>query len=42
MLIPWDKKTPRRRPAAKEIIPIIKVSKNNIRDIFLLLMPNVK
>ena len=42
ILINWESKNPAKSPIVKEIMPITSVSKNNIKDIFLLLMPRVK
>ena len=42
ILINWESKNPTKSPIVKEIIPITSVSKNNIKDIFLLLIPKVK
>ena len=42
ILINCDNKKPIPKPTIKEIIPMIKVSKNKIKDIFLLLIPSVK
>jgi len=42
ILINWDNMKPTPKPTASERIPIINVSKNNINDIFLLLMPRVR
>ena len=42
ILINCDNKTPTTKPTINEAIPIINVSKNNINDIFLLLIPSVR
>ena len=42
ILINCDNKNPTTKPTINEAIPIINVSKNNINDIFLLLIPSVR
>ena len=41
-LINWDNIIPKASPTPRDIIPIIRVSKKSIRDIFLLGIPRVR